>query len=214
MSYAAILFDLDGTLVDTVGLYERASLQALTSNGFTMSPKHFLQKYAAGEHLQDILGEYGKTESDVPMLRSTRDSLYEHLLETEDVWFPGAEHLLTRAKDLAPVAIVTGSWRSYIDALERRAHLSSYTSVIITADDMGMGTVMKPHPHGLFLAADRLHVAPERCIYIGDQLFDVEAAHRAGMHCCIVRGKYTPVEAANEADFAVNSLKAVEMLLK
>ncbi|MBI1812661.1 HAD family phosphatase [Candidatus Peregrinibacteria bacterium] len=213
MSYAAILFDLDGTLVDTIGLYERASLQALTSNGFTMTPEHFLEKYAAGEHLQDILAGYGKTERDAPSLRSTRDSIYEQFLETEAEWFPGAENILTFARERFPIAIVTGSWRSYVDCIDRRLHLTRFTEVIVTAEDMGMGTVMKPHPHGLLVAADRCNAPPEQCLYIGDQLFDVEAAHRGGMRCCIVRGNYTPVEAAREADFAVDSLKEVETLL-
>ncbi len=195
MPYAAILFDLDGTLVDTITLYAEAVLEALEEIGIAADPETFFDWYTKPLHLKQILALYGMDDSLVPQVRERRDALYEELLRTRVEWLPGAEALLTdlSAKKV-PMAIITGSWMSYVDCIDGRLNLRRFVRTIVTCDDMG--NFMKPHPHGLFLACDRLGVDPKACLYIGDQQFDIDAAKAAGMPCWLVRGRWTPEGAA------------------
>ncbi len=205
MRYAAILFDLDGTLVDTIATYEKAVIQSMAEIGIALGHEEFFEWFTHAEHLKALLARYGLTESDVPELRGRRDFLYKSMLRTEVKWLPGGEAILQQTFGRWPVAIVTGSWRSYVDAIDERLRLTRYTRAVITADEIHK--FMKPHPHGLLLAADRLGVEPEKCLYIGDQAFDTEAAHRAGMPCCIVPGAYSPANVREGADFVCERLE-------
>ncbi len=211
MRYGAILFDLDGTLTDTIGLYLDAFLEALTEIGLTPPKEQFLRWYMEGWHLKDILEHFQISESRVPALRMKRDLFYERALRTQVEWMPGGKELLANAVSLSPVGIVTGSWRKYVDAIEACLPVLEGVKTLVTADDMG--DYMKPHPHGLLFAADRLNVAPESCIYIGDQSFDAAAARAAGMRCCILIGPHSPHDAGKNADHVVKTLEDIMKII-
>jgi len=209
--YAAILFDLDGTLVNTIDLYSEAVIGSLQSVGVSITQPTFREWYMGAVHLKEILAKFKLTEQLVPNVRKERDERYIKLLREKAEWIPGAEDLLKKSLELGPVAIITGSWRTYVDAINERIRVSEYFDTIVTCDDMG--NFMKPHPHGLLLAAEKLGVNPEECLYVGDQHFDVEAAHRAGMPCAVVRSGYTPQRAMDDADFKAESLAELTTML-
>ncbi len=186
-----ILFDLDGTLIDTITLYKEAVLTSLKEIGIKATPADFRDWYVRPLHLGQILGLYGENESRVPELRLRRDEIYIELLRTKSEWLPGAEELLgilTNKK--IPMGVITGSWMSYVDAIDSHLDVKKYFGPIITADEIH--SLMKPHPHGLLLAADRLGADPKDCLYIGDQSFDMEAAKRAGMQGIFIETEWSP----------------------
>lgn len=191
MPYDAILFDLDGTLADTITLYGHAVLRSLREIGVEATEKEFFEWYTYPLHLKQILGLYSLDESHVPALRTRRDVLYERMLETQTEWLRGGEELLRTLRDRkTPTAIVTGSWMRYIDAIDRKLGIKRYVETYVTADDIHK--FMKPHPHGLLLACDRLGAEPGRCLYVGDQQFDIDAAKAAGMPCWLIPGRWSP----------------------
>lgn len=213
MRYSAILFDLDGTLIDTIGLYEEALLQALTEIGINATHEQFCQWYTTPLHIREILKMHGKSEHLVPPFRHRRDELYIELLKTKSTWLPGAKDLMDSLRGKSenqstnklinsppsphtttrvPLGMITTSWLSYVDAIDHCLGIKRYFDTIITVDDTG--NFSKPHPHPLLLACDRLRVEPKDCVYIGDQLFDMEAAHRAGMEGWMVQGTWSPKE--------------------
>ncbi len=202
MRYSAILFDLDGTLVDTITLYGEAVLGSLKEIGIEATMDQYREWYHAPLHLSGILALYGMTEKDAPTIRQRRDEMYVELLRKKTEWLPGARELLETLASAtpvplapsAPLAIVTGSWMTYVDAIDSRLGVKKYFDVFVTVDDMGKFT--KPHPHGLLLACDRLGVKPEDCLYIGDQRFDAEASAAAGMDCLLVKGTWSPEDLA------------------
>ncbi len=193
----AILFDLDGTLVDTITLYGQAVLASLKDVlGIDATWDQYREWYGRPLHLKGILALYGHTEDRVPDIRRHRDELYMELLRTKTAWYPGAEDLLAtlRAKGV-PVGLVTGSWMSYVDAIDSLLGVKKHFDAFVTVDDMGDFT--KPHPHGLLLGADRLGVDPAACTYVGDQQFDIDAAERAGMPGVLIRSEWTPPHASS-----------------
>ncbi|MDO8649437.1 MAG: HAD family phosphatase [Candidatus Peregrinibacteria bacterium] len=207
MKNSTLLFDLDGTLVDTISLYEIACLQILREYGAEVPLEKFQGWYMSGLHTKQIAELCGLSEDIVPELRKRRDDLYMQMLATETTWLPGAEDVLKAAKKKGPVGIVTGSWKSYLDAMRPRTNIYPYAGAIVTADDMH--DFMKPHPHGLLLCADRLGVDPTTCVYIGDQAFDIEAANAAGMVSVLFRGKHTPENAEKGATHVCDTLEGI-----
>lgn len=203
MKYDAILFDLDGTLVNTIHVYKEACTRAMAKGGITLSEEEFERLYPLGVGFNEWIIKLGGTEEQVPALRSLRDDMYCDLLTKHTKMYDGTKEILDAIHD-RPSAIVTGSWKRYVDAIDVLHNITPQVDILVTADNLG--DFHKPHPHGLLLATDALQVDPKRCIYIGDQMFDVGAARAAGMTSCCIVTDHTPTQAIDEADIVVQSL--------
>jgi HAD superfamily hydrolase (TIGR01509 family) len=212
MKYDAVLFDLDGTLVETTHLYEQAYAQALAEQGVTLTHEQFCRFFPTGWPLERWLQEFGVEERLGPSIRERRDVRYIELLRARVCWREGAEELLRHLSPRHPIGIVTGSWHHFIEALSVRTDIRRYAKTIVTADHMQERR--KPDPYGLLLAAEELGADPRHCIYIGDQPYDLQAAASAGMASCLVPGTYTPPAIEKPADFIAGSLREVRQILE
>lgn len=201
MPYGAVLFDLDGTLVDTIDHWIDAYLVTLGDFGVALDRPTFLHTiYRRNRALADVMADHGV--DDPARFRAARDARYHGLLAAGTNLLPGAAAALARLKGRYPLGLVTAAWTSYFDILDGTHDLRGHFDTVVTTDDTaGRG---KPDPYGLLLAAERLGVAPEACVYVGDQPFDVEAARRAGMVSCLVPAAHTPPGA--DADLVLGSL--------
>ena len=210
MRFSAILFDLDGTLIETIGLYGRAYDEVFRQHGATVTSEQFLDLYHRGVSIEETLRSLAGPDVDTSTVRARRDKAYIKLLRREAEYLEGAGALLEATKDV-PRAVVTGSWMTYVDAIDEKLGIAAHFPVIIAADHMK--PFYKPHPHGFLLAADRLGVEPKDCLVIGDQLFDVDGAKAAGMMSCLIWNAHTPKNAAGKADKEVRSLAELLRLL-
>ena len=105
-------------------------------------------------------------------------------------WLAGAKETLESLRGSLPLAIVTTAWRKYVDAMDERLGVTGLVDALVTCDDtVGRG---KPDPWPYLLAAERLRVVPERCLVVGDQAWDMEAARRGAMTGWLARGPRTP----------------------
>ncbi|PIR52588.1 hypothetical protein COU76_05660 [Candidatus Peregrinibacteria bacterium CG10_big_fil_rev_8_21_14_0_10_49_10] len=213
MNYSAIFFDLDGTLVNTIDYWAEAYMHSLRDIGVDISGQDFLDEiYVLNTSFDEIMQDIGVDTNTANIFRKKRDQRYEEILRTRPLWFAGTEELLRKTADKYPTGIVTGSHKSYIEAMEEQISFSPLVRTIVAADDTpGHG---KPEPDGLLLAADRLGVDPKACIYIGDQQFDVEAANAAGMVSCLLWTEFTPATAGEEAEICVESFGEIRELLE
>ncbi len=205
MKYAAIIFDLDGTLIDSIGLYEEASLYMMREVGVDMSKEEFQYIYNKNIHTGEVLKMF-KIEKDEKTMRKIRDEHYMHLLSTKIEWFPDGKKLIDAMSPDLPRGIMTGSWHMYVDAINKRIPVRDLFETIIACEDFRPNG--KPKPDGLLMAAERLNVDPNKCMYIGDQLFDAEAAKNAGMTSCLVyRPNYSPKMTKKDADIVLDSME-------
>lgn len=210
MKFDAVIFDLDGTLVETIGLYEQALIGAFQEFGGAMTSENYLHSYQSGKHMRDLMSDFAIDASKEHLLRERRDMLYIDLLREKTVWLDGAESLLQKTKKY-PRAIVTGSWRSYVEAINDSLDLLTQISTVITADQIH--AKMKPDPYGLLLAAEMLGVDPAKSIYVGDQSFDIEAAQRAGMKSAFIQSRFSPKTLQMKPDITVSTLSELEKFL-
>lgn len=210
MKFSAVLFDLDGTLVETIHLYEEAMTSTFAGYGLTIDHQDFLAMYHRGTSIDTLLRECLGQDGDVSEARIIRDAEYIRLLEERSEWLPDAVSVLDATQHL-PRAIVTKSWQSYVSAIDRKLGVLQHFDTVMTAEHMK--PYFKPHPHGFLIAADALGVPPSECLVIGDQLFDIEGAKNAGMQSILFHGPHTPKEAHGSADMDIDSLQKIIELL-
>jgi HAD superfamily hydrolase (TIGR01509 family) len=175
----AVLFDLDGTLIDTVSLYEEASRHALSLAGHTLTGGQFHELYGRDACLGVWLDALGIGRELEAVIRANRHEMYKQLLHQRAEWISQTEEALLLLQPQFHLGIVTGARREYLEIVETKLRLRRYMRVIITDEDVG--GLRKPHPQGLLMASAALNVQPDECAYVGDQLYDLEAADAAGM---------------------------------
>ncbi len=192
MTYSAILFDLDGTLVDTISLWQEAYLSTLRSEGIDMDMGEFMARiYSGNAHFNTVFAELGFPEDEWQRIRKKRDDKYCKLLSTKAKWMDGAEDFLDQIRKKYPIGMMTGSWKSYVDAMDKPLDVYSKFKATVTCDETQNGR-SKPKPDGLLLLAEKMEVDPKSCIYIGDQPFDIDASNSAGMTSCLLWQEWTP----------------------
>jgi HAD superfamily hydrolase (TIGR01509 family) len=174
-----VLFDVDGTLLDTNYLHTIAWSRALREAGewAPMNAIHRLVGMGGDQLLPTLLG-HDSREADAAHRRHFR------ALADEVVAFPGASELLERTRELGLVAVLATSSPKdqLVEMLESTGLLDTYDAWT-TADDVDTS---KPDP-GVFLQAMKTAgLDPGRTVALGDSVWDVQAAQAAGIACIAV----------------------------
>lgn len=181
---AAVLWDMDGTLVDTEPLWIRAEFALAESMGAQWTEEH-------SEHLigQALLtsGEYIREHMGIDLTpHQIVDRLLSHVVDGmgDDVpWRPGALELLAELRaDGVPCGLVTMSWQPLVAPVLRALPEGSFATVV-TGDIVSQG---KPHPEPYLTAARNLGLAPEDCLAIEDSHTGASSAEAAGCAVLVV----------------------------
>ncbi|WP_395095301.1 HAD-IA family hydrolase [Armatimonas sp.] len=166
MKLSAILFDLDGTLTDSIGLIVHCYQQTLTHFADrTLTREEIIPKI--GRALPTLFAE--ENSGDVDEMLTFYRALYAREHESWVRLYDGVEEMLATLHSQLPLALVTSkSLQSARPALERFG-IGAQMQVIITSDDTQKH---KPDPEPLLLAATRLGIAPETLRPFADQSFE------------------------------------------
>jgi HAD superfamily hydrolase (TIGR01509 family) len=208
-----ILFDLDGTLIDTVYDHVQAWSQALREHGVQIPDwkihrrigmsgkslaKQLLREPEVRKHRIDI--DKAESRHDAVFLRSARDPRV----------LPGAQDLLDHlTRNHVPWAIATTGNRKQTKHLLKNLRLPKNTKVI-TGDDVAQA---KPSPDIFLSAAEKLRTPLENCIVVGDAIWDmIGAGRRRALSIGLLTGGYSKQELEESGAFRVYSDPA-DMLL-
>ncbi len=176
----ALIFDMDGLLVDSEPIAERALDQFLQLHGHTLRPETMEQ--TLGRRLPEamtLIADLYGIALPVADLTKTYDELRLAALRGNLEPMPGAAALLTYARAAGlKLALATSSQRSHADLSLAETHLAGLFDAEATGDEVTHG---KPAPDIFLLAAERLDTPPEACVVLEDAPAGLAAAAAAGM---------------------------------
>lgn len=192
MMLKAVLFDIDGTLVDSNNFHVLAWAEAFHAAGhdFRLSELHEHIGKGAANYVRALLPDCSAEEAEA--LGEAHGRLFARHYMDRLKPFPGARELLQRCRDegLQVMLATSASGKEvelHLDLLDARGIVHGWTS----ADDVGCS---KPCPDVFETAARKAGAAPAEALAIGDTPYDVEAAGAAGMRTIAVRSGLFPDE--------------------
>lgn len=182
----AVLFDLDGTLLDSFPVHYQAYLVTFRHYGIQVDEERFMKVYSPDWfHTYRAMGlpEQDWEQADQVWL--------EHVTSHHAEPFPGVEALLESLQGRYRLALVTsGSKRRVLRDLQRTG-LGRFFELTITGDDVQQP---KPAPQCLELALEQLGLPPGQAVYVGDTPVDEQTATTAGMAFVRIASKFSPPE--------------------
>ena len=182
----ALIFDMDGVLVDNTPVQARAFQLLFRDLGLTTNARQLLKRLN-GMPAPDILKtvfRHPVPKKQLEEYAAQRELLYRTLYWSQRRELPGLTAFLRAARAAGhPIGLGTGSGSATISYIVDHLKLRSLFDAIVGADDVPRG---KPHPDTYLATAARLGVKPENCIVFEDAVLGEQAAYRAGMRCVAV----------------------------
>ena len=202
----AVLWDMDGTLINSEELHWTAWRETMAKEGIVISREQFLSSF--GQRNDSIIPAWigsAATPEEIERIGEAKEQLYRRLVR--DVGIapePGVAAWLKRLhKDEWQQAIASAAPRANIDTILQTLSLGDVFEGIVSAEDVHRG---KPDPEVYLVAASKVGVPPERCIVVEDAAAGIEGARRASMRSIGVSHNGKPLQ----ADIVVTSLDLLE----
>lgn len=205
--YRAVIFDMDGLLLDTEGLWQRAEAELFRRHGADYTITDALAVMGTSfdvtaRYFAERLGE--PAERGAALVDELRVLMLAELRREVDAR-PGALELVERLRNRVPLALASNSSRNLVDAALKTAGLSDAFDAIVTSDDVDHA---KPAPDLYLLACERLGVKPGEALALEDTTPGIAAAKAAGLTCIAV-----PQFAETDATAADRVIDSLEELL-
>ena len=199
----AVLWDLDGTLLDSAEYHWLAWRETMAAEGCNLTYERFAVYFGRRNDVI-VRGYLGPDVSsgDLERIGDAKEVRYRHLVRTHGVeLLPGVRRWLARLRQAGwRQAIASSAPRLNIETILDALGIAGCFDATVSAEDVQRG---KPDPQVFLVAAERVDVPPARCIVVEDAPVGVEGAHCAGMRAIGVRSTH----AALQADWLVQSLE-------
>ena len=177
--WSALLFDLDGTLADTIGLILTCYRHTMRVHlGRELPDREWLD--TLGMPLRDQLRRFARSDQEVQAMLATYSAYQRQIHDGMVAAYPGVREVLEQlASAGTPMGVVTSKRREMSERTLRCCGLAEFFAVLVSADDVASG---KPDPEPVAFALRALgSLAAETVLFVGDSPFDVTAGRLAGV---------------------------------
>ncbi len=212
----AILFDLDGTLIDSVIQFTAILNELLIEAAKPEIAIEQVRPWVTGGALEMVQSAFGTelTPNKVDFLKNAFLLRYDRLLNTTlPCYFPDVESVLRQVNAQGVrIGIVTNKHRCFAERVLRQVSFKESLACVIYGDTL---STPKPSPEPLYLACQQLKLAPEQAWFVGDGLVDMQAANAAG--CVSILARYGYVSSAWQSwssCYVLNQLTDLLALIK
>lgn len=206
--FAAVIFDMDGVLVDGEPLHFQAVNELLSEEGLSISLEAYKPYMGTKTGWQDMARDLGLRRPLDEYAARYRELMLEKY-RAHAVPLPGARELVTSlASAGVPLAVASSSIRPWVEACLERLGLLDAFDVIVTGSEVLEG---KPHPEIYLLTAKRLETPAPACLAFEDAPAGILSARAAGMTVWAVRTEYTRGLPLPDPDREFESLTQVDL---
>lgn len=215
----AVLFDLDGTLIDTAADFIRIIQDMCRDKGCDIVAAEQIRTQVSEGARAMVKLVYPELEVEDPVFLGHRQrflDLYGADIAVETDLFEGMYPLLEQLEQQQiPWGIVTNKPRWLSEALLKALNLTERCAVLVCPEDVSK---TKPDPEPMYLAAAQLGLEPQQCIYVGDHPRDIDAGRNASMYTILAAYGYLPLQrkddlTAWQADCIVNNVTELHQVL-
>ncbi len=217
MQTQAVIFDLDGLLVDTEPLHRRVFNATLARHGvaYEIQDEEFGREFVGisqCENSEYLIARFGIRASADELSREHRAEYERIIADPKNLMLmPGASILFDELQRRgAPMAIASGSPRGQVEAILRGLSITALFRAIVTGSDVAN---LKPAPDAYWRACAELRVDAARCLALEDSAAGAAAAKAAGLRVIVVPNRYTRHQDLALADARVNDLAQVKEFL-
>ena len=205
----AVIFDLDGTLLDNNDVHLKAWKQYLKENEKDISDEDFKENISGRTNKDAIEHIYQKemTEDEASKYYLEKEEIYRKMYQADIAPIAGLQHFLEELhKHKIAMAIATSGIQVNIDFMFDHVPIKKYFKKIVNSGDVSKG---KPDPEIFLKAAEALHIPKENCIIFEDSMAGVQAGKSAGMK--VVALTTTPThEELKEADLVIKDYSEID----
>jgi beta-phosphoglucomutase len=204
----AVIWDLDGVILDSADEHRRAWQRLAREEGFPMTDADFWATF--GKRNDDIIASlWGNLPPEqVKVLSDRKEMYFRELIKESAVPLPGAIELMRELHTSGfAQALASSSPVENINLIADVLGLKQYLSILVSGETVAKG---KPAPDIFLKAASELQMNPSVCLVIEDAVAGVEAAHAAGMRCIAVAGN-RDLPGLRKADLMVKDLTEVDV---
>jgi HAD superfamily hydrolase (TIGR01509 family) len=210
----AIIFDMDGTLVDTEPFNTEIEKRLFRLNKVEISEEAH-QKYLgiASDAMWLEITEQHQLQIPVSeLIEQNHKESFKYLSEVERIpIMPGLVDLLEKLQFRKyPMAVASSSTPEIIELILSRTNLKKYFRVIVSAQEAGKS---KPEPDVFLLAVKKLGIKPANCLVVEDSENGIKAAQAAGMTCIAYEGPGADPEKQKEADAVIQNFSQLELII-
>ena len=216
----AVLFDLDGTLIDTAADFIRIIQNMCREEGKTVISADLIRTQVSEGARAMVKLVYPELEVTDPIFLAHRQrflDIYGADIAVDTDLFEGMYPLLEELESHhTPWGIVTNKPRWLSEALLKALNLTTRCSVLVCPEDVAN---TKPDPEPMYLAAKQININAEDCIYVGDHPRDIDAGRNANMHTILAAYGYLPIEHKDDltawrADCIVNNVDELHQVIR
>ena len=208
----AVIFDLDGVLIDSEPLHTMADNQLLIDSGIN-APDNYFDRFVGLSNWDmwtEIKREYPIALSIEELMELQMPMKLKLLKEMDLNPICGVTGLLEELKKReVPIAIASSSPRRFIEAVIEKLSIKQYFSCWISGEEVKRS---KPEPDIFLKAAELLNVYPHECVVIEDSASGTVAAKRAGMKCIGYRNLNSGIQDLSRADYIIDEIRSADIL--
>jgi HAD superfamily hydrolase (TIGR01509 family) len=203
----AILWDNDGVLVDTEGLYFRATREILARVGVDLTQELYAEYLLKqGKGAWHLAVERGVPPDEIDRMRDERDTRYEQLLRQDNTVIAGAQETLANLHGKFVMGIVTSSRPEHFEIIHQSTGLLQYFDFVVTSHEF---THYKPHPEPYLVGLERIGHTRDECVVIEDSPRGLIAANAAGIRCLVIPNGLVAEEDFSGATMVLNAVTDV-----
>lgn len=211
LSFQAVIFDMDGVIVDSEPRHEQAFEEVWAAIGFGETHGiHFPDYYGTSDEKvwRDFIAKHQPKES-YEELFSWRQRAFLEIVKREEPIFGPIPGLVEDLAERFPIALASGSLHPVIDAVLGMKGLRRHFQAVVSSSDVARG---KPEPDIFLHTALKIGISPEQCVVIEDSVHGVTAAKAAGMTAIAITNTFA-AEALRHADHVVSDYSEIRRLL-